>query len=88
MDHYFNAVCTVCGKKYHVCQSCRKIGSFVPWRTVADSPACYQIFQILSSHTNNRISDQEAKKRLSECDLKELDTFLPDIQKSIRSLLQ
>ncbi|MCI8485215.1 MAG: hypothetical protein HFH41_12900 [Lachnospiraceae bacterium] len=87
MDSYFNAVCTVCGKKYHVCQSCQNTGSFVSWRTIADSPACYKIFQILSSHTNRRINEQEAKGLLLECDLTELDTFLPDIRKNIRTLL-
>lgn len=87
MDNYFNAVCSVCGKKYHVCQSCQNTGSFVPWRTVADSPSCYKIFQILSSHTNHQLADAQARALLQRCNLTELDTFLPEIKDTIMELL-
>ena len=32
MAEYLNAVCKVCGKKYHHCEKCEQIGS---WRAVA-----------------------------------------------------
>lgn len=35
MAEYLNAVCKVCGKKYHHCEMCEQIGS---WRAVACSP--------------------------------------------------
>lgn len=87
MDKYLNAVCSVCGKKYHVCQSCQNTGSFVPWRTIADSPSCYKIFQILSSHTNRQIDDTQARALLQRCNLSGLDTFLPEIKDAVLRLL-
>ena len=41
MDEYLNAVCKVCGKKYHHCEKCEQIGS---WRAVACSPECWNIW--------------------------------------------
>ena len=41
MAEYLNAVCNVCGKKYHHCEKCEQIGS---WRAVACSPECWNIW--------------------------------------------
>lgn len=41
MAEYLNAVCKVCGKKYHHCEMCEQIGS---WRAVACSPECWNIW--------------------------------------------
>lgn len=41
MTEYLNAVCKVCGKKYHHCDMCEQIGS---WRAVACSPECWNIW--------------------------------------------
>ena len=41
MAKYLNAVCKVCGKKYHHCEMCEQIGS---WRAVACSPECWNIW--------------------------------------------
>ena len=41
MAEYLNAVCKVCGKKYHHCEMCEQIGS---GRAVACSPECWNIW--------------------------------------------
>ena len=41
MAEYLNAVCKICGKKYHHCEMCEQIGS---WRAVACSPECWNIW--------------------------------------------
>lgn len=41
MAEYLNAVCKVCGKKYHHCEKCEQIGS---WRAVVCSPECWNIW--------------------------------------------
>ena len=40
MAEYLNAVCKVCGKKYHHCEMCEQIGR----RAVACSPECWNIW--------------------------------------------
>ncbi len=38
MAQKLNATCKVCGKQYHYCKDCEKLGS---WRAVACSPECW-----------------------------------------------
>ena len=41
MAEYLNAVCKICGTKYHHCEKCEKIGS---WRAIACSPECWNVW--------------------------------------------
>ena len=54
MSEYLNAVCKVCGKKYHHCAKCEQIGS---WRAVACSPECWNIWVDV---VRERIAAEEA----------------------------
>lgn len=56
MTEYLNAVCKVCGKKYHHCAKCEQIGS---WRAVACSPECWNIWVDV---VRERIAAEEAAK--------------------------
>ena len=56
MSEYLNAVCKVCGKKYHHCAKCEQIGS---WRAVACSPECWNIWVDV---VRERIAAEEAAK--------------------------
>ena len=54
MSQELNATCDICGKKYHVCNSCKEVKSFTPWRTVTDTMQHYLIFLALSEYTKNK----------------------------------
>lgn len=56
MSEYLNAVCKVCGKKYHHCAKCEQVGS---WRAVACSPECWNIWVDV---VRERIAAEEAAK--------------------------
>lgn len=56
MSEYLNAVCKVCGKKYHHCAKCEQVGS---WRAVACSPECWNIWVDV---VRERIATEEAAK--------------------------
>lgn len=85
--NYLNAVCTVCGGKYHVCNDCRNTRTFTPWRTVADSMNCYRIYLILLDYTNGYLDARAAGERLKGCDLSGMETFAEHIRKAIREIL-
>lgn len=86
MAEYLNAKCSICGRKYHVCNDCAAAKSFTPWRKVACSVDCYRIFTVLNDYTNGRTDKEETKKLLSRYDLSGKDTFEANIKASIEEI--
>ena len=86
MSQELNATCDICGKKYHVCNSCKEAKSFTPWRTVTDTMQHYLIFLALSEYTKTK-DKEKAKEELSKCDLSELDTFNENIKTVIKEIM-
>ena len=86
MSQELNATCDICGKKYHVCNSCKEVKSFTPWRTVTDTMQHYLIFLALSEYTKTK-DKEKAKEELSKCDLSELDTFTENIKTAIKEIM-
>lgn len=86
MAQELNATCDICGKKYHICSSCKEVKSFTPWRTVTDTMQHYLIFLALSKYTKTK-DKEKAKEELSKCDLSELDTFNENIKTAIKEIM-
>ena len=86
MSQELNATCDICGKKYHICSSCKEVKSFTPWRTVTDTMQHYLIFLALSEYTKTK-DKEKAKEELSKCDLSELDTFNENIKSAIKEIM-
>ncbi len=86
MSQELNATCDICGKKYHICSSCKEVKSFTPWRTVTDTMQHYLIFLALSEYTKTK-DKEKAKDELSKCDLSELDTFNENIKTVIKEIM-
>lgn len=86
MAQELNATCDICGKPYRVCNSCKEVKSFTPWRTVTDTMQHYLIFLALSEYTKTK-DKEKAKEELSKCDLSELDTFNENIKTVIREIM-
>ena len=86
MAQELNATCDICGKKYHICSSCKEVKSFTPWRTVTDTMQHYIIFLALSEYTKTK-DKEKAKDELSKCDLSELDTFNENIKTAIKEIM-
>lgn len=86
MANELNATCDICGKKYHMCQTCKSITSYQPWRTVTDTLSHYAIFLALSEYTKTK-DKETAKEELSKCDLSELESFNDNIKAAIKSIM-
>ena len=69
MSKELNATCSICGKRYFVCSTCRSVKTVKPWRTITDTIECYKIYMIVHNYKNNAISKEEARKQLKECTL-------------------
>lgn len=82
-----NATCSICGSKYHRCDTCAGIKSFEPWRTLVDTKEHYKIFLIIRDYTNKYMDKEEAKTLLSDCDLTGLDGFVLEIKNVINDIM-
>lgn len=87
MADYQNARCSICGQAYHICTSCSARGAYTPWRTIACSMDCYQLFLALNSYTNGYANKEETRTLLEQLDLSRFSTLEEHIQTSIRSIL-
>ena len=74
-NNKINNYCLICGKGYHVCNSCREVKDFTPWRTVVDTVNCFQIYTTLSDYNAGVIDTDKAREQLQNCDLSEKNSF-------------
>lgn len=70
-----NHWCVLCGTGYHACDTCNKVKSFTPWRTLTDTIEHYKIFMILKDYNNKIINREQAKELLLKLDLSDKDTY-------------
>ena len=70
-----NKQCFVCGEKYSYCYSCPSDLQNPTWRTLFDTENCKNIFNILCRHGQGKITDEETRNLLNECDLTYVDKF-------------
>jgi hypothetical protein len=84
-----NATCIVCGKKYHLCIACeRSKATWKPWKMVADTENCYEIYKVLNDYNFNKISKEEARKLLEKLDLKDVNTFKEKSKNKIKEIMK
>lgn len=81
-----NARCKICGKGYHICNSCRKSQRTNPWQTVTDSMEHYKIYLAVHHYTVSG-DKTTAAAELQNCDLSGQESFLPEIQSAIKEIL-
>lgn len=81
-----NAYCAICGKGYHLCQTCSEQKIIKPWRTVTDSIEHFKIYTVIHGYTISK--DKEvSKKELQKCDLTGLENFNKEIKTVIKEIL-
>ena len=86
-NNKINNHCLICGKGYHVCNSCREIKQFSPWRTVVDTVNCFQIYTTLSDYNAGVIDTDKAREQLQNCDLSEKNSFKERPRKTIDTIM-
>lgn len=82
-----NSYCVICGKGYHICKSCQEIAHLNPWRMIADTPNCYQIYTALSEYNGGLITKEQARERLESRNLKDKDTFKERVRNTINEIM-
>lgn len=64
MAEKLNSSCSICGKKYHVCATCKSTKTLTPWKAITDTTDCYKIFTVVKQYTNKSITKNQAKEIL------------------------
>lgn len=83
-----NATCSICGKEYYACLSCRDSLKANPWKIHTDTAEHYKVYQIIHGLSTNVYTKDEAKIKLNNVDLSDLNTFRPHIKKIIKQILK
>lgn len=86
MAQEYNAKCSICGKKYHVCNDCMEQKTFKPWRVVTDTIEHYKIYLAIHNYTISKNKEQ-AKNELESCNLDGFEHFDKDIKNIINEIL-
>lgn len=88
MEQKNNAICAVCGKGYYMCMSCKETKDLHPWKLHTDTSEHYKIYQILRGYTTGKYNKSEAKERLQNVNLSDLNTLNSNIQKAINDIMK
>lgn len=83
-----NAVCSICGKEYYACLSCSDAMKLHPWKTYTDTQECFKVFQVVRGFSTGVYTKDEAREKLQNVDLKDLNSFRPHIKKIVKDILK
>ena len=82
-----NATCAICGKGYYMCASCKDKMSATPWKIHTDTSEHYKVFQIVKAHSLGVYDDNEARTKLKNVDLSDVEEFKPEIKKIVKNIM-
>lgn len=82
-----NAYCSICGKGYHLCQTCSDQKMIKPWRTITDSIEHFKIYTAIHGYTISK-DKETAKNELQKCDLTGLEEFNLEIKSVIKEIMK
>ena len=83
-----NAVCSICGRPYHLCLSCKDSMNLHPWKIHCCSSDCYKTFQIVKGFNSGVYTKEEAKSKFKNVNLNNLENFIPHIKKIVKDILK
>ena len=83
-----NATCSICGKEYYACLSCRDSLKVNPWKVHTDISEHYKVYQIIHGVSTGVYTRDEAKEKFKNVDLSDLNSFRPHIKKIVKDILK
>lgn len=83
-----NATCSICGKPYYVCMSCKDSMQLHPYKSFTDTSEHYKVFQVVRGFSTGVYGKDEFKSKLKNIDLSDLDSYRPHIKDLIKNALK
>lgn len=87
MAESINAHCSVCGKGYYKCLSCRSMMQSQPWKQYTDTSEHYKIHQVIRGYVTGVYDKGEARERLQQIDLSDLEELRVEIREVINEIM-
>lgn len=82
-----NANCSICGKPYHMCYSCKKNDKTLVWKRFCCCPEHYKIYQVVHGYTTGLYTKAEADKKLKNIDTSDVDELRPNIREILVGIM-
>lgn len=83
-----NSTCSICGKEYYACLSCHDSIKANPWKVYTDTAEHYKVFQIIRGLSTKVYTKEEAKAKLKNVNLDDIESFRPHIKQIIKDILK
>lgn len=82
-----NATCSICGRDYYKCISCKDMIKINPWKIYTDTSEHYKIHQVLHGYSTGVYTKEEAKSKLQMVDLSDFDSLRDNIKNIINDIM-
>ena len=83
-----NATCSICGKEYYACLSCRDSLKVNPWKIHTDTSEHYKVYQIIHGLSTKVYTKDEARTKLKNVNLSDIESFRPHIKEIVKDILK
>ena len=83
-----NATCSICGKDYYVCLSCKDAIQLSPWKIHCCSADCYKTYQVVRGFSTGVYTNEEFKSKLKNINLSNLENYREHIKVLIKNALK
>lgn len=82
-----NATCSICGKGYYKCNSCKDMMSLNPWKRHTDTSEHFKIYQVIHGYSTGVYTKHEAMIKLQIIDLSDFDSLRDNIKGIINDIM-
>ena len=88
MAEKYNATCSICGRPYYKCISCKDTMALNPWKAFCDTAEHYKVHQVIRGFNGGVYNKDEAKNKLNNIDLFDIEDFRPNIKQIVEDILK
>ena len=88
MAEKFNATCSICGRPYYKCISCKDAMALNPWKSFCDTAEHYKVHQIIRAFNGGVYTKDEARDKFKCVDIFDINEFRPNIKQIVEDILK
>lgn len=83
-----NKTCILCKKVYTFCNRCEEYDHLPRWMALYCSNNCKEIFMTATNYEYGEITKEQAKHRLSKCDLSDMNLFHKSVIDVLNAIME
>lgn len=83
-----NAICSICGKSYYMCSSCKDMMKLEPYKLHTCCAEHFKVYQIIHGLSTGIYDKKETKTKLKRVNLSDFDSFRDNIKEVINKVMK